>query len=75
MRPAHADSFLAFPPLFIFAESSPTHNRGDILFTEDPISCFAVGIMDRGLEDSARECKYCVGCSSCGVFDIVAPWT
>jgi len=30
VRPAYADSLRAFPPLPIFAESPPTHNRGEI---------------------------------------------
>ena len=55
MQPVHADSFLAFPPLFIFAKCSPTHNRGNISLTKGLIRCFAVGIMmDGGLEDSAK---------------------
>jgi len=30
IRPAYADSLLTFHPLPIFAESHPTHNRGEI---------------------------------------------
>jgi len=52
-RPAHTDSLLAFPPLFIFAESPPTRNPGEIPSTEDVVRHFAVGIMmDRGTEGS-----------------------
>ena len=46
----YADSLLAFPPVPIFAESPPTHNCGEIQFTEVRGWCFAVGItIDRGM--------------------------
>jgi len=46
-------NILAFRPLRIFAESSPTDNRGEIPFTVDQGMHFAVGIMiHRGLTGS-----------------------
>jgi len=53
IRPEHADSLLAFPPLFIPAESPRAHYRGEIPSSEGMAGLYAVGIMmDRGMESS-----------------------
>jgi len=53
IRPAHTESLLSFPPLFMFAESPATHNGGEIPFAKAWGRLFAVGIMiDRGMAGS-----------------------